>query len=224
MRLRNGVTVTLDGTRRVFDRGEVAFKGERITFVGHAKDAPPAGDDEEVIDLGGKVVIPGLCQSHVHLCQTLFRNQADDLALLDWLKQRIWPFEAAHDAASLRASADLGIAELLRGGTTSILDMGTVNHTEAVFEAARAAGLRATIGKCHMDVDAGQPAPLLERTDASLQQAIELCDTWHGAEAGRIRYGFAPRFALSCTEEFFRGIAKAARERGARIHTHASEN
>ncbi|MHC4831212.1 MAG: 5'-deoxyadenosine deaminase, partial [Planctomycetota bacterium] len=176
------------------------------------------------IDLGGKVVIPGLCQSHVHLCQTLFRNQADDLALLDWLKQRIWPFEAAHDAASLRASADLGIAELLRGGTTSILDMGTVNHTEAVFEAARAAGLRATIGKCHMDVDAGQPAPLLERTDASLQQAIELCDTWHGAEAGRIRYGFAPRFALSCTEELFRGIAKAARERDARIHTHASEN
>ena len=60
---------------------------------------------------------------------------ADDLALLDWLRRRIWPFEAAHDERSLRASADLGIAELLKGGTTAILDMGTVNHHDAVFTA-----------------------------------------------------------------------------------------
>src|SRR6185295_9213497 len=99
---------------------------------------------------------------------------------LDWLRTRIWPFEAAHDERSLRASADLGIAELLRGGTTAILDMGTVRHTDAIFEAARDAGIRATIGKCHMDVDAGQPAALRETTRDSIAEASAVADRWHG--------------------------------------------
>ena len=72
----------------------------------------------------------------MHLCQTLFRGLAEDQRLLAWLRERIWPLEAAHDPDSLRASARLGIAELLLGGTTAILDMGTVHHTDALFEAA----------------------------------------------------------------------------------------
>ena len=93
--------------------------------------------------------MPGLVQAHVHLCQTLFRGLAETSPLLAWLRERIWPLEAAHDPASLRASARLGIAELLLGGTTAILDMGTVHHTDALFEAAAETGKSATPAARH---------------------------------------------------------------------------
>jgi cytosine/adenosine deaminase-related metal-dependent hydrolase len=220
--IRGADVVTMDAERRVLRAADVLVVGDEIARVGRVPPDEAAG--HEVLDARGKTLIPGLIQTHIHLCQALFRNQADDLALLDWLRLRIWPFEAAHDAASLRASADLGIAELLRGGTTAVLDMGTVRHTDAIFEAARAAGIRATIGKCHMDVDAGQPGPLREKTPESLAEAKALFDRWHGRDRGRLRYAFAPRFALSCTDELMRAVGGLARECGTFVHTHASEN
>jgi cytosine/adenosine deaminase-related metal-dependent hydrolase len=193
----------------------------RIIKVGSVSDAEAR--DHERIDARGQVLIPGLIQTHIHLCQTLFRNHADDLALLDWLRSRIWPFEAALDERSMRVSADLGIAELLKGGTTSILDMASVRHTEQVFLAAKDAGIRATIGKCHMDRDGGQPAPLREDTRTTIAEANALADRWHGSEGGRLRYAYAPRFVLSCTHELLREVAGLSRERRLRLHTHASE-
>src|SRR5690606_6220932 len=109
--------------------------------------------------------------THIHLCQTLFRNLADDLALLDWLGRRVWPLEAAHSRESLMASAELGVAELLLGGTTAIVDMGTVHHTEAVFEAIEAGGIRAVAGKCMMD-HASCPDGLREDTRASIEASL----------------------------------------------------
>jgi cytosine/adenosine deaminase-related metal-dependent hydrolase len=222
MLIRGAEVVTMNEGREVHASADVLVVGERIAKVGAVSAAEAAG--HEVLDARGKTLIPGLIQTHIHLCQTLFRNHADDLALLDWLRQRIWPFEAAHTPASLRASADLGIAELLKGGTTSILDMGTVRHTDAIFEAARDAGIRATIGKCHMDVDAGQPAALREATRESLEEARAISDRWHDREGGRLRYAYAPRFALSCTEALLREVGGLARERSLLVHTHASEN
>ncbi|HVY60340.1 MAG TPA: 5'-deoxyadenosine deaminase [Planctomycetota bacterium] len=222
MLIRGAEVVTMNEGREVLPSADVLVVGDRIAKVGIVSAADAAG--HEVLEARGKTLIPGLIQTHIHLCQTLFRNQADDLALLDWLKQRIWPFEAAHTPESLRASADLGIAELLRGGTTSILDMATVRHTDAVFEAARDAGIRATIGKCHMDLDGGQPAPLRETTRESLAEARAVADRWHEAEGGRLRYAYAPRFALSCTDALLREVGGLARERGLLVHTHASEN
>ncbi|RME71469.1 MAG: N-ethylammeline chlorohydrolase [Planctomycetota bacterium] len=205
------------------ERGELLIGDDgRIAHVG-ARGSAACPPGCETLDLEGHVLLPGFCQAHVHLCQTLFRNQADDLPLLPWLRERIWPFEAAHDPASLAASAELGIAELLRGGTTSVLDMGTVRHTEVLFEVAERTGIRAVIGKCHMDVDSGQPRALFEQTHASVAEAKALARRWHGAAGGRLHYGFAPRFVLSCTERLLREVAEAARAIGARLHTHASE-
>jgi cytosine/adenosine deaminase-related metal-dependent hydrolase len=99
-----------------------------------------------------------------------------------------------------------------------------VRHTEAVFEVARDAGLRATIGKAMMDAGDGVPDGLRESTRDSLDESVALALRWHGAEGGRLRYAFSPRFVLSCTEELLRAVAARARELGARIHTHASEN
>jgi cytosine/adenosine deaminase-related metal-dependent hydrolase len=103
--------------------------------------------------------------------------------------------------------------------------MGTVHHTDEVFAAARDAGLRATIGKAMMDEDDPSiPAGLRESTEDSLAESERLCREWHERANGRLRYAFSPRFALSCTDRLLREVSERARERGARIHTHASEN
>jgi len=154
----------------------------------------------------------------------LFRGSADDLALIDWLKKRVWPMEAAHTAGSVAASARLGIAELIKGGTTCALTMETVNHTGEVFRVVEESGFRATVGKCMMDKGDEVPSALQEITSDSIEQSIALLEEWHGKANGRIRYCFAPRFAVSCTRELLEQVGRLARERGVMIHTHASEN
>jgi 5-methylthioadenosine/S-adenosylhomocysteine deaminase len=176
------------------------------------------------IDARGCAVLPGFVQTHIHLCQTLFRGAADDLELIDWLKKRVWPMEAAHDAASLRASARLGIAEMIRGGTTCALTMETVNHTAEVFRVVEETGFRATVGKCMMDKGDEVPAPLREETEDSIRESLALLEEWHGRADGRVRCCFAPRFAVSCTRELIEARRALARERGVMVHTHASEN
>ncbi|SMB99456.1 Cytosine/adenosine deaminase [Thermanaeromonas toyohensis ToBE] len=216
--IKNGILVTLDRERRVFT-GDLYIAEDRIAAIGQT---PQEAD--LVIDASGQAVLPGLVQTHVHLCQTLFRGQADDLALLDWLKKRIWPLEGAHDEESLYTSALLGCAEMLLSGTTTILDMETVHYTEAAFKAIEKIGIRATSGKAMMDAGEGVPSSLQEDTDTSLAESLELYGKWHGAAGGRIRYAFAPRFVLSCSPRLLQEVGEVARKYGVLIHTHASEN
>ncbi len=220
--IKNGTLLTMDADSRVLE-GDLLIRGGRIRSVGESVDAEVAAADV-VLDAGACAVLPGFVQTHVHLCQTLFRGAADDLALIDWLKKRVWPMEAAHTAESLRASARLGVAELIKGGTTSALTMETVNHTEEVFRVIEETGFRATVGKCMMDKGADVPTALSEETASSIRESVALLDKWHGRAEGRIRYCFAPRFAVSCTRELLAQVERLARERGVMVHTHASEN
>lgn len=219
--LRGGRIVTMNENREI-GLGDVFVENGKIRGVGNHASAGKEVD--EVVDCSGCLIVPGFIQPHIHLCQTLFRGGADDLELLDWLKMRIWPFEAAHDFDSLYASAMLGAAELLLSGTTAILDMGTVHHTDAIFEAAGRLGLRATIGKAMMDFGDDIPPGLQETTEESLSESLALAERWHGKENGRLRYAFAPRFVLSCSEKLLKSVVAEARKRGLGIHTHASEN
>jgi cytosine/adenosine deaminase-related metal-dependent hydrolase len=219
---RGGTIVTVDADSRVTGGDVAAVDGELVCVGG---EWTPGERDYEILDAEGCVVMPGLIQSHVHMCQTLARGRADDLELLDWLRQVVWPYEGALEEADVAASARLACLELLRGGTTAVLDMGTVHHTDAVFAAAQVSGLRATIGKAMMDEeDPAIPVGLRESTADSLAESERLCAEWHGRAGGRLRYAFAPRFALSCTDRLLREVGERARGRGARIHTHASEN
>ena len=200
-------------------RGDILLDNGRIAEMGASGKTA-----DTVIDASDCAVIPGFVQTHIHLCQTLFRGAADDLALIDWLKQRVWPMEAAHSPTSIAASARLGIAELIKGGTTCALTMETVNHTTEVFKVVEETGFRATVGKCMMDKGEEVPSALQEETADSIAASLALLEEWHGKANGRIRYCFAPRFAISCTRELLERVAVLARERGVMIHTHASEN
>src|SRR5262249_28684319 len=146
---------------------------------------------DRTIDARGGYVLPGLIQTHIHMCQTLFRGYADDLELMDWLRRRVWPMEAAHTPETLRAAARLAATELLSSGTTTVLTMETVHDTDVVFETIAETGLRATIGKCMMDSDSEVPRRLQEATRASIDESLALRQRWHGARNGRIRAAFA---------------------------------
>ena len=219
--IKNGTLLTMDAAGAVLD-GDLLIRGGRIASVGPEAGGAAAAD--VVVDAGGCAVLPGFVQTHVHLCQTLFRGAADDLALIDWLKKRVWPMEAAHTPASARASARLAIAEMIKGGTTCALTMETVSHTGEAFRAVEEAGWRATLGKCMMDKGDEVPAALQEETESSIAESLALLEEWHNSAGGRIRYCFAPRFAVSCTRELLAEVARLARERGVMVHTHASEN
>ncbi|HEX5873383.1 MAG TPA: 5'-deoxyadenosine deaminase [Pyrinomonadaceae bacterium] len=216
--IKNGTVVTMDSQDSIV-RGDVLIREGRISEVGGT-----GHNADTVIDATDCAVIPGFVQTHIHLCQTIFRGAADDLALIDWLKQRVWPMEAAHSAESIAASARLGIAELIKGGTTCALTMETVSHTAEVFRVVEETGFRATVGKCMMDKGDEVPRALQEQTENSIRESVELLETWHGKADGRIRYCFAPRFAISCTGELLQKVGELARARGVMVHTHASEN
>jgi 5-methylthioadenosine/S-adenosylhomocysteine deaminase len=218
--IKGGTLVTMDGRDSIVT-GDLFVRDGRIASVGEEVLASSA---DVLIDARGCAVLPGFVQTHIHLCQTLFRGAADDLSLIDWLKKCVWPMEAAHTPASLRAAARLGVAELIKGGTTCALTMETVRHTEEVFRAVEEIGFRATIGKCMMDGGDDVPPALREKTDDSIEESLALLEKWHGGAGGRLRYCFAPRFALSCTRDLLLRVGALARERGVMVHTHASEN
>jgi 5-methylthioadenosine/S-adenosylhomocysteine deaminase len=221
--IKDARIITLDKSDRIL-HGSVAIEDGRITAIEAVMTEREVANFDKVIEARNRVLLPGFVQTHIHLCQTLFRGAADDLALIDWLKQRVWPMEAAHTPESLYASARLGIAELIRGGTTCALTMETVNHTEAVFRAIDESGFRATAGKCMMDQGDDVPEALIEECDDSIAESIELLKRWHRRSDGRIRYCLAPRFAVSCSRRLLERVAQLSREHSVMVHTHASEN
>jgi len=217
--IKNATILTMNDALDVV-HGDVVIRGGRIDAI-----APSTGvTADRVIDARGSILLPGFIQTHIHLCQTLFRGYADDLALLDWLKTRVWPMEAAHTPKSLAAAARQAASELLRSGTTTVLTMETVHDTDAVFEALEPMGLRAVVGKCMMDADDAVPKRLLEQTARSIDDSVAIAKRWHGRANGRLRAAFAPRFAVSCSRELLEAVARLAIEHQLVIHTHASEN
>jgi cytosine/adenosine deaminase-related metal-dependent hydrolase len=220
-----GTLVTQDDRRRV-RRANLRIVEGRIVEISTRSPGRVAkrGAKSQVLDWSGLTVLPGFVQAHTHLCQTLFRNQADDLELLDWLAKRIWVMEAAHTRETLATSAKMGIYELLSTGTTTVLDMGTVRHTEAILETAKKYGIRGSFGKCLMDHPRTTPEGLRESTREALAEAEKLYRKWNGQGGDRLRISYAPRFVISCTESLLREVTESARAQKTLIHTHASEN
>jgi 5-methylthioadenosine/S-adenosylhomocysteine deaminase len=215
--LTGATVLTMNDALDVLEGPVVVRDGVIAQVGGRAPDGVPS------IDLSGCVILPGFVQTHIHLCQTLFRGAADDLALLAWLRQRVWPMEAAHDEASLRVSTRLAVHELLRTGTTSVLTMETVHGTDVVLDTLASSGLRATVGKCLMDRDDAAPARLKQPVATAIDAALQLRAAYDGAGTGRIRVALAPRFAVSCTRELLEATAAVSTTHGMLVHTHASE-
>lgn len=220
--IKNAYVLTMDKEFSEFT-ANILIKDDKIIKISKDK-IEDVNKHTKIIDAKGKIAMPGFVQPHIHLCQTLMRGIADDMELLDWLKLRIWPFEGAHDEESLSVSAKLGLAELIKGGTTSIVDMETVHHTECAINEIYNSGIRAITGKVMMDYGSDVPESLMENCEASIKESVALLEKWHGKDGGRIQYAFTPRFVISCSEKLLKEVAELSKFYKVKVHTHASEN
>ncbi len=215
--------VTVNKKDEILRNYAVEIVDNIITNIYPTKDIKPE-DNKYVVNYNNLTLIPGFVQTHIHLCQTMFRGLADDLELLDWLGKKIFLFENAHNYDSLIYSAMLGIYELQTSGTTTLLDMGTLNHMEAVFEEMISSGMRGFSGKCMIDENDLVPK-FKETKERSLSYSMQLAKEYHNTKTDRVKYAYAPRFALSCSYDLLKETAELVSELpGSLYHTHSSEN
>jgi 5-methylthioadenosine/S-adenosylhomocysteine deaminase len=216
--IKNGYLLSMNATDDRF-YGDIYVEDDRIVKMG--VDIERQAD--QTIDASGMLVMPGFVQSHIHLCQSLLRGQADDQPLLEWL-DTITGLEFRHTPETLYASARIGLAEMIKSGATSVIDMGTLHHQDSIFQAIVESGMRAQAGKAMMDLTENLPPLLRETTEDSINESVDLMHRWHGKANGRIRYGFAPRWQLWNTTGLLKEIKREADNNpGVGIHGHAGE-
>jgi 5-methylthioadenosine/S-adenosylhomocysteine deaminase len=174
--ITGGAVVTMDGERHLFDNGFVAIRGERIVEVGDA--AQLSSKDyraKQTIDAHGRVVLPGLINTHTHIPMVLFRGIADDLNLQDWLTKYIFPAEAKNVTREfVVAGTRLGLAELIRGGTTTYADM--FYFEDAIAEETKKAGVRGVLGETVIDF----PVPDNKTWPEAMAYTEKFIQRWKG--------------------------------------------
>jgi 5-methylthioadenosine/S-adenosylhomocysteine deaminase len=168
----NAIVVTMDGGSRVLPRGAVAIRGNGIVAVEPAEAIASAYTARETIDAGGQVVMPGLINTHTHAPMVLYRGLADDLALMEWLQQYIFPAEAKTVTPEfVRAGTRLAALEMIQSGTTAYADM--YYFEEEIARVSREAGIRGVLGQTIIrfpSPDAKTPQEGLARTEAFLKE------------------------------------------------------
>jgi len=175
-----------------------------------------AGTAAETLDATDSLVVPGLVNAHTHAAMTLLRGWADDKPLDRWLREDIWPAEAALTPEDVRAGTELGLLEMIRSGTTAFADM--YFEVPEVVAAIEAAGLRARVG--HGVVTVGKED---EAAQADLEEAVAVAREFDGAADGRIRTAVTPHSLTTVDEPSLREAAREARDAGVPIHLHANE-
>ncbi len=218
--IRGGLVVTMDAEHRVFAEGAVVLEDDRIAYVGPADGAPAAGIDR-TIDAKGKIVLPGLINSHVHLSQHLGRGIGDDVSLLTWLHERIWPYESSMTYEDSYVSSLLCGIELVRTGVTCFAEAGG-QHVAAMAEAMEELGLRGILARSIMDEGEG-PASMIEPTDQCIARQQDLIDRFHGSAEGRLRVWPACRTIFNCSDALYLQTKELADRAGVGIHAHVAE-
>ncbi|MFC7074668.1 amidohydrolase [Halovenus rubra] len=179
-------------------------------------DADEVGNGDEYLDASDGLVIPGLINAHTHVAMTLFRGHADDKELDAWLQEDIWPVEAELQADDVRAGALLGIAEMIRSGTTAFADM--YFFMDEVADVVADTGIRATLG--HGCITVGKDD---EQAHDDFKHSLDFARTYDGHADGRVQTMFTPHSLTTVDEKFYEEYIPVARDEGIPIHIHANE-
>ena len=229
--VRARVLTPLDSGLTLFlEDGVVVVDADGRIAAVDAWDASAVGGPglaDAVVDLRPWLLLPGLVDLHAHLPQLPNAGLGLGLDLLPWLERYIFPLERAFDAATAERLAPQAFRAFAGAGTTTVLLYGAVYEAslEATFQAAERHGIRAIIGKVMMDrIRYDEILPDDAVLETSLRESADLCARWHMRDAGRLRYAFTPRFALSCSPEMLRRSAELAAATGAYWQTHLSED
>lgn len=189
----------------------IAVEDNKITYVG--KDMPENMQDAEIVDGKGKLATAGMVNTHGHVSMTLLRSYADDMELMDWLQNKIWPIEDKMNDQDIYWGAMLGIAEMLKGGTTCFADMYA--FMENVARACAETGIRANLCRGLIGV-----AP---DKDVKLAENNVLAANWQGYDNGRIRISYGPHAPYTCPVDYLEKVIKAAADHEAEIQMHLCE-
>jgi 5-methylthioadenosine/S-adenosylhomocysteine deaminase len=212
----NALILTMDEALTQYSPGAVAVKGDSIIAVGSEQEIRRDYVASEIIDCGGKILMPGLINAHTHVPMTLLRGLADDLRLDVWLMGYMMPVEREFVSPEfVRLGTLLACAEQIRSGVTTFNDM--YYFEEDVAQAAADAGVRAVCGQTVMKF----PAPDADSYEDSLQMAREFIQKWK--DHPLIVPAVSPHAPYTCTEEILRATADLAREFDVPLHTHLSE-
>ncbi len=202
--------------------GVVLEEHALVVHDGRIVDVLPAGQAQaqyranETLELGSHAVMPGMVNTHSHAAMALLRGIADDLPLMEWLQNHIWPAEGVHvSPAFCEDGAKLAFAEMIRGGITCVNDM--YFFPDATVRAAREAGLRLTVGLIVLDF----PTAWAKDADEYLHKGLALYDELRGDPL--IRTIFAPHAPYTVSDEPLRKIRQYADELGIGIHMHVHE-
>lgn len=211
--IKNGVFVTADVLRPLV-RGYMIIEGDLIAALEEGEPQEPI-DNAEVLDAQGRLFMPGWVNTHCHAAMSLLRGYGDDLALQVWLTEKMWPNEAKFTAGDVKYGTLLSILEMMKGGTTTFVDM--YDHMDEVAQAVEASGIRAVlargvIGLCPPEVQ-----------DAKLAEAARFARDWHGKAGGRITTMMSPHAPYTCPPDYIEKIVQAAHELDLPIHIHMSE-
>ncbi|HEV7395193.1 MAG TPA: amidohydrolase [Pyrinomonadaceae bacterium] len=211
-----GTIVTMDNARNVIENGALAITGGRIVAVGPAAEIQKRYVARETIDARGRLIVPGLINGHTHIPMTLFRGLADDLDLQDWLTKYIFPAEAKNVTEEfVRAGTRLGLAEMIRGGTTTYCDM--YYFEDAIAEETSKAGVRGVLGETVIDFPVAD-----NKTNAEAMAYVEkFVKRWQGNEL--ITPAIAPHAPYTVSEEHLKAVRAFSDRTGAPIVTHISE-
>lgn len=211
-----GTVVTMDNDRAVIVDGAIAVKGGRIVAVGKSSELLSKYRTRNLVNAAGKVVIPGLINTHTHVPMTLFRGLADDLDLQEWLTEHIFPAEARNvDEEFVRAGTRLALVEMIRGGTTTFNDM--YYFEDAIADETAKAGMRAVLGQTLIDF----PAPDFKTFDAALDAARTFVTKWKSHPL--ITPAIAPHAPYTVSTEHLLKSRRLADELNAPIHIHVAE-
>ncbi|MEK6322619.1 MAG: amidohydrolase [Acidobacteriota bacterium] len=215
--IRGGTVITMDGSSRVIDNGAVAVRGERIVAVGPAGEIAAKYTATRNILAAGKVIMPGLINTHTHVPMVLFRGIADDLVLMEWLQKYIFPAEAKNvDEQFVRWGTRLGCLEMIRGGTTTYVDM--YYFEDAIADETARAGMRAVLGETLIDF----PAPDNKTWDAGMTYTEKFAAKWKGHPL--ITPAIAPHSAYTVSTDHLKQAHSFSERLGIPLVIHVAED
>ena len=208
--IRGGTVITMNSQREILENAVIRVENGRILQMCSANEPVKLG--AEVVDAKGCLVLPGLVNTHTHAAMTLLRSYADDLPLMDWLQQKIWPAEEKLTSEDIYWGTRLAIQEMVLGGTTTFLDM--YYSMDDILHASEETGIRAVLSRGLV----GGP-----EAGKNLQDSVDFYQKWNGSSNGRIRVMLAPHAPYTCPPEFMREISAAAGDLDCCVHVHLAE-
>ncbi|MCH9695481.1 MAG: amidohydrolase [Gammaproteobacteria bacterium] len=216
--VKGDYVVSMDEDAAVYEDGAVAIDDGLILAIGAAGDIESQYAAQEVLDGAGRIVMPGLINGHSHAAMTLLRGVADDLALMDWLNNYIFPAEVEFvDAEFVRIGTELACWEMIRGGTTTFVDM--YYYPDTIAEVVESCGMRALISATVID----QRSPDAENAADSISKGGGFIERWQGRNP-RITPIFGPHANYTLNAEQLKATREAAIKYGVGISIHMSES